>query len=213
MRIWARWVSAAAGLRIRVHGEEHIARDHGVLYVANHVSWFDVIALAAVIPRYTFVAKAELRKLPFFGFGAQAAGMVFLDRDNQRQAFASYKSAATELERGRSIVVCPEGTRGRDYHLRPFKKGPFVLAIAAQAPIVPVIVHGQLEVMRRDSWRIRPGVVNIHFLPPIPTIGRTYDDRAELMTIVWQEMAVAMRQLYGVGTTEQPIARERERSA
>jgi 1-acyl-sn-glycerol-3-phosphate acyltransferase len=108
-------------------------------------------------------------------------------------------------------VVCPEGTRGRDYHLRPFKKGPFVLAIAAEAPIVPVLVYGALEVMPKGSFRVRPNVVHIHFLEPVQTKGATYEDRTDLMRRVWQRMADTMRELYEIRTNEYPIAREKER--
>jgi 1-acyl-sn-glycerol-3-phosphate acyltransferase len=206
MRAWARSMIAAAGVTIRIHDVERVARDHGAIYISNHVSWFDVLALAAVLPRYTFVAKTELRRIPLFGWGAEAAGIVFLDRDNRKQAFASYKVAAGEVERGRSIVVCPEGTRGFDYHLRPFKKGPFVLAIAAQAPIIPTFVYGQREVMRKGSFRIHPGVVHIHLLEPVETKGYGYDQRAQLMELVWHRIADGMRELYGTGTSEHAIA-------
>ena len=209
MRLWARSLSRAAGVRVIVHGAENMR--NGAIYMQNHVSWFDIFAVASILPRYTFVAKAELRKIPLFGRGAEAAGIVFIDRDNRKSAFESYKVAAADVQRGRNVVVCPEGTRGRDYHLRPFKKGPFVLAIAAGAPIVPVVVHGALEVMRKGSFRVRPNVVNIHFLEPVPTAGFTYEHRSELMREVWQRMADAMRALYGVQTSEYPIARERER--
>lgn len=209
MRLWARSVSRAAGVRLTVHGQEHIR--NGAIYMQNHVSWFDIFAHASVLPRYTFVAKAELRKIPLFGRAAEAAGIVFIDRDNRKSAFESYKVAAAEVQRGRNVVVCPEGTRGRDYHLRPFKKGPFVLAIAAEAPIVPVIVYGALEVMPKGSFRVRPNDVHVHFLEPIPTKGTTYEDRTELMRRVWQRMADAMRELYDVRTNEYPIAREKER--
>jgi 1-acyl-sn-glycerol-3-phosphate acyltransferase len=209
MRLWARSTSRAAGVRVVVHDTENM-RD-GAIYMQNHVSWFDIFAVASVLPRYTFVAKAELRKIPLFGHGAEAAGIVFIDRDNRKSAFESYKVAAAEVQRGRNVVVCPEGTRGRDYHLRPFKKGPFVLAIAAGAPIVPVIIYGALEVMRKGSFRVRPNTVHIHFLEPVPTKGYSYEDRTQLMREVWQRMADAMRKLYDVRTNEYPIAREKER--
>jgi 1-acyl-sn-glycerol-3-phosphate acyltransferase len=209
MRLWARSVSRAAGVRVAVHGAEHM-RD-GAIYMQNHVSWFDIFALAGILPRYTFVAKAELKKIPLFGRGAEAAGIIFIDRDNRKSAFESYKVAAGEVQRGRNVVVCPEGTRGRDYHLRPFKKGPFVLAIAAEAPIVPVIVYGALEVMPKGSFRVRPNLVHIHFLEPVSTKGATYEDRTDLMRRVWQRMADTMRELYDVRTNEYPIAREKER--
>lgn len=213
MHGWARSLNWAAGVELRLHGAERIDATRGIVYVANHVSWFDVFAMAAVLPRYSFIAKSELRRIPVFAQGAEAAGIVFIDRDNRKAAFASYKVAARQVELGRSIVVCPEGTRGFDYPLRPFKKGPFVLAIAAQAPIVPTLIHGTREVMRKGSFRVRSGVVNIHFLEPVETVGHGYEDRTEIMEIVWQRMSDAMRELYGVHTDEHPIARRSERSA
>ena len=212
-RTWSRSFLTAAGVRTRIHNAELISSTRGAVYISNHVSWFDVFVLASELPRYSFIAKSELRKIPLFGYGAEAAGIVFLDRDNRKAAFESYKVAAKEVERGRSIIVYPEGTRGRDYHLRPFKKGPFVLAIASQCPIIPTIVHGSREVMAKGSFRIRRGTIDVHFLEPVETKGLDYDDRAELMTRVWTRMANAMRDVYGVGTDEYPIAEVGERSA
>jgi len=212
-RTWARSVLISGGARVHLHNPERLSKEQGAVYISNHVSWFDVFVLAAELPHYSFIAKSELRKIPLFGYGAEAAGIVFLDRDNRKAAFESYKLAAKEVERGRSIVVYPEGTRGRDYHLRPFKKGPFVLAIASQCPIIPTIVHGSREVMAKGSFRVRPGVIDVHFLEPIETKGLTYDDRAELMMRVWTRMANAMRDLYSIGTDEYPIADVGERSA
>jgi 1-acyl-sn-glycerol-3-phosphate acyltransferase len=210
-RTWARSVGNAAGMTVRAHNPERVSRETGTVYVCNHVSWFDVFALAGYLPRYSFIAKSELRRIPLFGYAAEAAGIVFLDRDNRKAAFESYKLAAAQVQRGRSIVVYPEGTRGRDYHLRPFKKGPFVLAIAAQSPIVPTVLHGAREIMHKGSFRIRPGTVDIHFLEPVATAGLDYDDRADLMTRVWNRMADALRDLYGIGTNEYPIADVGER--
>ena len=212
-RTWARSVLVSAGVRARIHNPERLSREKGAVYISNHVSWFDVFVLAAELPRYSFIAKSELRKIPMFGYGAEAAGIVFLDRDNRKAAFESYKLAAKEVERGRSIVVYPEGTRGRDYHLRPFKKGPFVLAIASQCPVIPTIIHGSREVMAKGSFRIRRGVIDVHFLDPIETKGLDYDDRADLMKRVWSRMADEMRDRYGIGTNEYPIAEVGERTA
>jgi 1-acyl-sn-glycerol-3-phosphate acyltransferase len=212
-RTWARSVLVSAGVHARIHNPERLSREKGAVYISNHVSWFDVFVLAAELPRYSFIAKSELRKIPMFGYGAEAAGIVFLDRDNRKAAFESYKLAAKEVERGRSIVVYPEGTRGRDYHLRPFKKGPFVLAIASQCPVIPTIIHGSREVMAKGSFRIRRGVIDVHFLDPIETKGLDYDDRADLMKRVWARMADEMRDRYGIGTNEYPIAEVGERTA
>jgi 1-acyl-sn-glycerol-3-phosphate acyltransferase len=126
-------------------------------------------------------------------------------------AFEAYKVAAEDVKRGRSVIICPEGTRGKDYHLRPFKKGPFVLAIAAQTDIVPTLLYGTREIMAKDSFIIRGGDVHVHFLEPVPTAGYSYDDRTKLMEIVWNRMADEMRRLYLVQTSEYAIAPEGER--
>ena len=206
VRLWARTITRAAGVKVVVHGGSRLHQPSGSVFVANHVSWFDIFALASQVPWCSFVAKAELRRIPLFGFAAECAGIVFLDRENRKQAFESYKVAAKEVQRGRAIIVCPEGTRGRDYHLRPFKKGPFVLAIASQTPIIPTVVHGAIEVMPKGSFMIRPGTIELHFLEPLPTAGYDYEHRAELMTETWTRMADALRAIYGITTSEFPVA-------
>jgi 1-acyl-sn-glycerol-3-phosphate acyltransferase len=211
VRLWARSIDWAAGVKLRVHGTEHLEGLNGAVFIANHVSWFDITVLARAVPWCSFIAKSELRRIPLFGFAAECVGIVFLDRDNRKQAFESYKMAAKEVQLGRSIVVCPEGTRGLDYHLRPFKKGPFVLAIASQTPIIPTIVFGAREVLAKGSFAIRSGTVDLHFLPPVETQGYDYDDRGALMTTVWTNMADAMQSLYGIGTSEPSIATTGER--
>lgn len=208
IRMWARSVDWAAGVTVRVHGADRLRNAHGAVVISNHVSWFDIFPLASVVPWCSFVAKSELRKIPLFGFAAASAGIVFIDRENRKSAFGSYEVAAREVQRGRTIVVCPEGTRGHDYHLRPFKKGPFVLAIASQAPIIPAIVYGAREVMPKGSFWIRSGVVDVHFLDPVPTAGCDYEHRNELMTIVWNRMADELRERYGVMTSEHPVAKQ-----
>ena len=206
MRNWARAIAAAGGAKLVVHNPERMLRDRGVVYASNHVSWLDVFAIASVVPRYTFIAKAELRKLPLFGWGAEAAGVVFLARENRKAAFESYHDASGSVAQGRSIVVFPEGTRGHSYGLRPFKKGPFVLAIAAGSPVVPVVVYGAREMMPKGSFRVRPNTVHIHFLEAVETVGLDYEKRHEVMRQVWDRMATCLRDEYGIGTSEHPIA-------
>jgi len=211
MHAWCRAIVRISGVKLVVHNPDRMSAIDGHVYISNHVSWYDIFALASVIPRYTWIAKSELKKIPLFGHAAKAAGIVFIERDNRKAAFESYKHAAEDVKRGRSVIICPEGTRGRDYHLRPFKKGPFVLAIASGAPIIPTIVYGTREVMPKGSFRIKPGTVHIHLLEPVPTQGYTYDDRTRLMEIVWSRMADEMRHRYGVKTAEHAVAPEGER--
>jgi 1-acyl-sn-glycerol-3-phosphate acyltransferase len=205
MRTWARSLCLASGVRVVVHGAEHIAQGTGRVYASNHVSWYDIFATASVLPHYTFVAKEELRKIPIFGWGAEGAGVVFLARENRKSAFEAYESVAKKIAHGLNVIVYPEGTRGESYALRPFKKGPFVLAIAAKAPVVPVVVHGTREIMPKGSFRVRGGTVHVHLLQPVPTTGYDYEHRHELMRLVWERMAGTLREHHGVRSIDSPV--------
>lgn len=204
-RRFSRWVLRGAGVRLTVRGEEHIGHDEPRVYVSNHVSWFDVFALASVIPRYRFVAKKELQKVPIFGRAAGHVAAIYIDRQNRSAAFDAYEAAAQRVRDGLSVAVYPEGTRGTSYSLRSFKKGPFVLAIAAQVPIVPVIVFGTREVQRKGAWDIHGGKVELTFLEPVSTTGLTYSDRDAVMRTVWSRMAAELERHHGVSSDPRVI--------
>ena len=210
MRTWARSLCLASGVRVVVHGRENISHGTGTVYASNHVSWYDIFAIASVLPGYTFVAKAELRKIPIFGWGAEGAGVVFLAREDRKSAFEAYKDVAKKIEHGLNVVVYPEGTRSEQYALRPFKKGPFVLAIAAGAPVVPVVVYGSREVMRKGSFSVQSGTVHVHLLEPVPTTDYDYERRHELMRVVWDRMADILRSEYGVQSVGDALNGESE---
>jgi 1-acyl-sn-glycerol-3-phosphate acyltransferase len=197
-RWWSQAVLFAVGVKVRVHGMQNASTGEPHIFASNHVSWFDVPALASTLPRNRFVAKSELFKVPIFGPAMRAAGMIEIQRENRKAAFGAYDVAAERIRGGKSVVVFPEGTRGNAYPLRPFKKGPFVLAIAAGVPIVPIILHGTIEIMPRGSLWAHPGTIDIHLLEPVSTTGVDYEHREVLMKTVRTRMADAMRDLYGI---------------
>lgn len=203
-RWWSRTILFAAGVRIRVHNPELMRVGAPHIFVCNHVSWFDVVAVAGTLPRGKFVAKAELGKVPVFGFGMRGLDMIEIERTNRKSAFASYEIAAQRIRAGTPVVVFPEGTRGFSYTLRPFKKGPFVLAITAGVPIIPVILHGTMEVMKKGGLRVRSGVVDLHFLEEVPTGGYTYEERDRLVAVVHDRMAAALHEHHGVPLSLNP---------
>src|SRR5690349_5397965 len=87
VKTWCRLLVWCAGTRVVLHNEERMLTGEPRIYTANHVSWFDVLALAVSLPRYKFVAKSELFKVPIFGRGIRLAGMVEIQRDNRKAAF------------------------------------------------------------------------------------------------------------------------------
>jgi 1-acyl-sn-glycerol-3-phosphate acyltransferase len=128
-----------------------------------------------------FVAKKELLSIPIFGQALRARGEIPINRTNLRDAFAAYDEAAERLQAGLSAIVFVEGTRSRDGKLHDFKKGPFVLAIRAGVPIVPVFIEGTFEALPPGGWYVRRRPITLKIGTPIPTAGREFDDRDELM--------------------------------
>lgn len=198
-RYWGRMNLWVSGVRVVEHDADRKRGDRHI-FVANHLGFHDVFALAARLRWVKFVAKAELFRIPLFGRAMLAAGMVPIERANRKAAFGSYSIATQRIGAGASVAVYPEGTRGHEYALRPFKKGPFVLAIQAQAPIIPVLIHGALEIQPKGEFRVRPGTMHLHYLAPIETTGLTYEDRSELARRTYEAMAACLLDTYGVGS-------------
>jgi 1-acyl-sn-glycerol-3-phosphate acyltransferase len=181
-RRWGRKVVKAAGCEIRTVGMENIPEGQPVVYAANHQSFFDILAMAAVLPgKMRFVAKKELAKIPVFGQALKAAGQIYIDRFNRAKAFEAYEEAAVAVREGMNAVVFVEGTRSRTGNLLPFKKGAFVFAIAAQVPLIPIYCGGTFEILPKGSVYVSPRTITLYFGEPISTEGMVYDDREKLM--------------------------------
>jgi 1-acyl-sn-glycerol-3-phosphate acyltransferase len=182
-RIWSRLILRAAGTRVILENEGVIDPDRPQILVANHVSWFDVPALAGYLPgKYRFVAKKELTKVPFFGPAWQAAGHIAIDRSDRAKAIDSLGEARRKLEEDRpTVVMFAEGTRSRTGELRPFKKGAFILGIQTGVEVVPAAILGSREVMAKGSWWIRTGrTIRVRFGTPISVDGLVMKDRDDL---------------------------------
>lgn len=192
-RAWCRAILWAAGVSLSVSGRDRVATGGPFVFTSNHVSLFDIPALVMALPQHYFVAKAELFNIPVFGPGIRATGAIPIQRNNSKAAFGAYEEAVERVRAGASVVVFPEGTRGESYDIRSFKKGPFVFAINAGAPVVPCVVYGTIAVLPRNSLRVHPGRVHVQILDPIPTTGMGYDDRDRLASQVHRAMATAVQ--------------------
>jgi 1-acyl-sn-glycerol-3-phosphate acyltransferase len=174
-----------AGIRYRVHGRERIPRDRAVVFCSNHESNVDPpVLFQALHTRLHVLFKAELQKLPVLGKVMVAGGFVPVEREKREASMASIDHAAESIRAGNSFLIFPEGTRSRTAELLPFKKGGFIMAIKAQAPIVPVAVSGGRAAMQKGSWVVRPVMVDVRIGEPVETAGMSVEDRDGLIAVV-----------------------------
>ena len=174
-----------AGIRYRVTGAEKVPPGRAVVFCSNHESNVDPPVLFQALHRRLHVLfKAELKKLPILGKVMLAGGFVAVERERKEASMASIDRAADSIRAGNSFLIFPEGTRSRTSELLPFKKGGFIMAIKAQAPIVPVAISGGRDAMRKGSWFVRPVLCRIRICEPVPTAGLSVDDRDQLIEIV-----------------------------
>ena len=176
---------ALSGIRVRVVGREHVPRGRAAVYAANHQSNVDPpVIFDAVHPRLHILYKAELEALPILERAFRYGGFIPVDRRNKEAAMRSIDAGAASIRAGNSFLIFPEGTRSKTAELLPFKKGGFIMAIKAGAPIVPVAVQGGRDSMRKGSWIIRPVTVSIRIGEPIESAGISLDQRNNLIEAV-----------------------------
>lgn len=199
IRAWSRAWLAASGTQLTIVGQEVIDPSRSYVVVANHQSALDIMACFLAVPLpIRYLAKKELFRIPLFAQGMRAVGIVEVDRKARSAVHAEVNRKSKELvEKGRSLIIYPEGTRPRDGALDPFKKGAFTMAIASQLPILPVTIHGTYEAWKPGTLWIRGGHVSVVVDKPIPTEGMTHSDAGDLTKKVYTIIANHVTEMGG----------------
>ncbi len=157
-----------AGWRVRVEGLEHLRERGPRMFVSNHTSYVDVIVLTAVLGAdYHFVAKGEVRSMPFFRTFLRKLGHYAFNREDSRARLQQAEEIEQALRRGESVFVFPEGTFTAQAGVRAFHLGAFKGAIAAQKAVVPVALDGTRRLLRDGTWLPRRARITVTICPPV----------------------------------------------
>ena len=200
-KVFCRVFVRAVGCRIELRHGERLEQCRPCVIVANHQSFVDVATFGSFFPPRTVSAgKREIGRIPLFGWFYRLSGNLTIDRQHARSAHDSLAAAARAMrEEQISVWFMPEGHRNRSGTLLPFKSGAFRLAIAAGAPILPIVAAPIAAVIDPPNRRLRRGTLEVRVLDPVPTAGLSTRDVSALSDSVRKAMQAAIDDLRGAG--------------
>jgi putative phosphoserine phosphatase / 1-acylglycerol-3-phosphate O-acyltransferase len=172
-RFWPGTVLALNGVKLNVAGAEHLTERRPAVFLFNFRSNVDVFLVAALVKdNWTGVATKEMGSSRVFGQLGKLLDVAFVDRENPGTA-AALRPLAGAAGKGLSLLIAPEGTRLDTELVGPFKRRPFLIAMAAGLPIVPIVIRNSELVAGRNTAKLNPGTVDIAVLPPVSVAGWT----------------------------------------
>ncbi len=185
-RLWAHIIFFGMGFRVSKTIKQKIARDKNYMFIANHSSMMDIMLMFILIKKpFLFVGKAELGKIPIFGFIYKRTA-IMVDRKSPESRKAVFDEAQRRIHQGRSICIFPEGgVPDRSVLLDKFKKGAFYMAIAHQLPIVPITFCDLKEKYPFEWFYGKPAKIKATFHKHIEVTGLTKDDVPVVLEQSW----------------------------
>jgi 1-acyl-sn-glycerol-3-phosphate acyltransferase len=170
-----------AGMRLTVHGLEHLPSGRACVLAVNHASFIDgPVVLTALPEPMCFVAKRELLEHFVPRIYLKSIGTQFVERFDTQRGVEDVEAFAETARHGRSLIVFPEGTFRRAPGLRPFRMGAFVAAARAGAPVVPLTLRGTRSVLRDGQWLFRRGSISATLSAPIEPEGSDWNSAIAL---------------------------------
>lgn len=170
LNLW--WLEKSCKLSYELVGLEHVDVPNGIIF-AKHQSTWETLFLQQLFKPETWVLKRELLKLPFFGWGARLVEPIALDRGAGRKAVEQLiEQGRDRLEKGRWVIIFPEGTRMPPGKHGRYKIGGAALAEATGYPVIP-IAHNAGEYWPRRGFIKKPGVIQVRIGKPIDPHGKT----------------------------------------
>lgn len=164
--LWgAHYLAWAPLAGVRVEGREHARAAGACIYVCNHQSMVDILAVFALRMPFLWVSKVENFYVPFLGWNMWLNNYVPLRRGYLPSIMRMVRTCQRRIKEGHSLCVFPEGTRSPDGNLIRFYPGAFRLAVRNRVPIVPVVIDGTQVILPKKQLFIRPRPVLMRILP------------------------------------------------
>ncbi|EWH03941.1 lysophospholipid acyltransferase family protein [Halomonas sp. BC04] len=177
----ARGASLLTGIRTRAHGLAHFPCQEPCVLVANHASYLDALILTAVFPHdFRYLAKAELSQPFLTRFVLRRMGVLFVERDNTREANNTTEQVLQTAREGGSPAFFPEGTFRPEPGVQDFHMGAFVSAAKAQVPVLPVAIRGSRALLRGREWLPHPGIVDVTVGAPLQPKSSEWSEAVRL---------------------------------
>ena len=171
---WMKLFFVLSGVRRTYKGRHHFGKGENYVVVCNHNSFMDVPLTTAGIPgAHKTIAKVEMSGIPLFGV-IYKRGSVLVDRKSEQSRKESYGKMKDVLRMGLHMCIYPEGTRNKGPEpLQKFHDGAFRLAVDAGKAVLPaVIFHTNKVLPRHKGFFFWPHPIEMHFLPPVPSVHK-----------------------------------------
>ncbi len=199
LRSWAWAFSLFSFFWIKTINKQHINRHIPHIYVGNHGSYLDAVAVCLSIPQhFSPLGKVEMTKVPIFGLIYQRI-VVMIDRSSKESREQSVASLKNDIAKGQSILIFPEGTMNKTAQvLTDFYDGAFRIAIETQTPLLPFIMVNNRKLLPRvNPLKARPGILTTVMLEAVAVKGLDIADLPLLKQKVFDQMEAAILKYEG----------------
>lgn len=182
--------------RCKVDGLEHIEKGKSYVIVMNHNAMMDIPTLYLLPLNFRWVSKREVFSIPFFGQFLLLHGDIAIQRGNGAEAMAQVVNEGKRwLSRGASVAIFPEGTRSKSGEIGRFKAGAFNLAREADVEVLPVVLHGTRNMIKKGggfNWR---SDLTVKVLPAVRVEMTDYVTARGEMDRIREDMIVVLHEI------------------
>ena len=195
---WGKGLCDSIGLEYDVEGYENLPDEGPVVFMPNHQGYADVILLCAVLDKFQFgfVAKDKLNKVPLYGKWIHLIHSVLINRGNPREGLKAIAEGVSNLKKGYSMLIFPEGTRSQSGEMGEFKQGAMKLATKAKVPIIPISLDGTWHCLEEKGY-VSSAHAKVKIHPPIETAGLSRAEEKALNDQVYDIIKTGLDEIQG----------------